>query len=108
METRKLGRLQRLLPRELVDLASRTRHPISEFDDFELASKPCLIIGELKYWRALRHWLPPWGYLSRLMSTAPPLDIAAVPPGGQLTGANEQQYLSMSFQDFLDFDGKRH
>lgn len=108
MGTRKLRRLQRLLPRELVDLASRTRHPLSEFDDFELAAKPCLVVGELKHWRALRLWLPPWRYLSGLMSTAPPLDVAAVPPGGQLTGAQAQQYLSMSFQDFLDFDGKKH
>lgn len=108
METRKLRRLQRLLPRELVDLASKTRHPLSEFDDFELAAKPCLVLGELKHWRALRLWLPPWRYLSSLTAAAPPLDVAALPPGGQLTGAQTQQYLSMSFDDFLDFDGKRH
>lgn len=100
--------MQRLLPRELVDLASGVRHPTSQFEEFELGCQPCLVLGELKQWRALRLWLPPWRYLRSLMRNVPAIEVAALPPGGQLTGGQTQQYISMSFQDFLDFDGKMH
>ena len=101
-----MQRMRRLLPRELLDLASGLKQPLRLFEDyFEAGSRPCLLLGEMKHWPAVRRWRPPWNYMDDLLGPETVVDVAALPPGGRLTGSTGQQYLSMSFSDFLLFDG---
>jgi hypothetical protein len=107
MESKKMRRLRRLLPQDLVDFDSGETQPFSKFDsEFEMRSRPCLVRGGMKSWPALRKWCPPWRHLDRILGPTSVIDVAALPPGGHLSGiSGKQQYVSMSFTDFLQFDG---
>ncbi|CAG9310897.1 unnamed protein product [Blepharisma stoltei] len=99
--TKRRARQKRAIGAYIIDLEGK-RHSFDSFYWFEQHNLPCVIVNCMKKWKARKEWFPPWDRLKLLIDSTSLIDVAVANENAEFSGANrEQQYLSVSFYEFL-------